>query len=398
MKYDVMIVGGGIVGLSLGLALAQRGFSIALFEQQTPTILEEKTYWDHRSSTINIQSQTFFESLGLWKTITDSCACVYERVVVWESLGFSELTFEAAAIHAPHLGTVVPNGRLLKALWAAALQCENLRIYAPLLLTAVQVDESRVSATLSNEAVIQASLIIGADGAQSILRDLLGIAIKQRDYHQSTVVCGVKTEEPHAQTAWQRFLPQGLIAFLPLPDPNHSAVLWTTVTAEAEKLMHMEDAVFCRSLTQAFDQRLGLVCSVQDRQSFVLQAHEAKTAIAPRAALVGDAWHRIHPLAGQGLNIGLGDVIELLRILVEAQAKNIDLGHGSLLLRYHWIRKGPVKRMMMAMNGLHTLFGATNGALVMARSLGMDWINRSHFLKKALMKEAMDPRGALVEQ
>jgi 2-octaprenylphenol hydroxylase len=174
-----------------------------------------------------------------------------------------------------------------------------------------------------------------------------------------------------------------------LKDPHHSAVLWTTTTAQSKNLMNMEDAIFCSSLTQAFDQRLGLVSSVQDRQSFVLHAQEAKTAIAPRAALVGDAWHRLHPLAGQGLNVGLADVIELLRILVEAKEKNINLGHGSLLLRYHWLRKGPVKRMMMAMNGLHALFGARHGSLVAARSLGMDWINRSHFLKKALTKEAM---------
>jgi len=387
MQADLIIHGAGIVGLSLALRCAQQGYDVVLMGTKPIEVLGSACL-DNRYSTINRQSQKLFEVLGVWDAM-HAAASPYTRMVVWDALGFGPLTFEAEAIHQPDLGHVIANTWMLQVLWHALLKNPNIQ-YFESKAVALRRDAQTASLTLADGSLMKAPLVIAADGARSWLREVAGIGVHQvQDYGQSTLVSIVSTAITHAQTAWQRFLPEGPVAFLPLVDPYQSVVLWTAKTEAIQHLLVQEEGLFAKALSQALDDRLGAVLSIQRRQCFVLKGQLAQSTVAERVALVGDAMHVIHPLAGQGLNLGLQDVEPLVQALLQARARGIDLGHPLVLRRYARARFKAVQTISYSTKALNNLFCSANPTVIALRTLGLEAVQRMPWLKKQLAFQAM---------
>ena len=388
MQADLIIHGAGVVGLSLALYCGQQGYQVVLMGTKPVETFAQQACSDNRYSTINRQSQKLFEMLGVWDAM-HAAASPYTRMVVWDALGFGPLTFEAEAMHQPDLGHVIANAWMLQILWQALAQNPNIQCCESKALT-LQRDAQMASLTLADSSLIKAPLVIAADGARSWLREAAGIAVHPvQNYGQSTLVTTVTTSMTHAQTAWQRFMPEGPVAFLPLVDPYQSVVLWTAKTASIQNLLVEEEASFAKAVSQALDNQLGGVLSVQRRQSFVLQGQLAQSATVERVALVGDAMHVIHPLAGQGLNLGLNDLEPLVQALLQARARGIDLGHPLVLRRYARARFKAVQTMSYTTNALNALFCSANPAVIGVRTLGLEAVQKMPWLKKQLASQAM---------
>ncbi len=387
MQADLIIHGAGLVGLSLALCCAQQGYRVVLVGTK-PVESFAQACSDNRYSTINRQSQKLFEVLGVWDAM-HAAANPYTRMVVWDALGFGPLRFEAEAIHQPDLGHVVANAWMLQVLWQVLEKNPNIHCCESKAV-ALQRDAQTASLSFADGSLIKAPLVIAADGARSWLREAAGIAVHQvQDYGQSTLVSTVTTAITHAQTAWQRFLPEGPVAFLPLADPYQSVVLWTAKTEAIQNFLAQEEVSFAKALSQALDNQLGAVLAVQRRQSFVLQGQLAQSTTAERVVLVGDAMHVIHPLAGQGLNLGLQDVEPLVQALVQARARGIDLGHPLVLRRYARARFTAVQAMSYTTNALNALFCSANPAVIGLRTLGLEAVQKMPWLKKQLAFQAM---------
>jgi ubiquinone biosynthesis UbiH/UbiF/VisC/COQ6 family hydroxylase len=387
MQADLIIQGAGIVGLSLALRCAQEGYDVVLMGTK-PVQTFAQACSDHRYTTINRRSQKLFESLGVWDAM-HAAASPYTRMVVWDALGFGPLTFDAHAIHQPDLGHVLANAWMLQVLWQALEKNLNIHCCASKAV-ALHCDAQMASLTLADGGLMKAPLVIAADGAGSWLREAAGIGLHAvQDEGQSTLLSTVTTAMTHAQTAWQRFIPEGPLAFLPLADPYQSVVFWTAKTASIQGFLAQEEASFAKALSQALDHQLGAVLSVQRHQSFVLRGQLAKSATAERVALVGDAMHVIHPLAGQGLNLGLQDVEPLVQALQQARARGIDLGHPLVLRRYARARRAAVQTMSYSTKVLNTLFCSANPAVIGIRTLGLEAVQAMPWFKKQLAFQAM---------
>ncbi len=388
-RFDMIIQGGGLVGLTAVNVLASKGFSVALIERQKPTLEWDKSRFDFRCSAISRGSERLFQSVNLWKKMVDDRVSPYQRMRVWDALGYGEIMFDAAEVAEPDLGHIIENHVMLKALWQAAEENSNITLYVNSPPIAVETRDENILLILENNTVIQGNLLIGADGGHSWLRESLKIETHRRDYQQAALVATVTTELPHAATAYQRFLPEGPLAFLPLAKPNTSSIVWTTTPEKAQILLALEDAAFCKTLTQHFDAQLGSVLTVMDRKSFKLEGLQAKRTIDDRVVLIGDAAHVIHPLAGQGVNLGLWDVKKLTEILEEARDKQIDIGHPLILRKYERATKGHVTMMKLAMEFFNILFKTDSTAAIGARSMGLNFMNNAKFLKKRIILEAM---------
>ncbi len=386
MHNDLIIHGTGIVGLSLALCCAKAGYKVSVIGAK-PCEVSENIRCDHRYSTINRRSKKLFETLDIWEKMVVE-ANPYIHMLVWDSQGLGPLSFDAEAIDEPDLGHVVANSWMLKILWEAVCQNQNIQCYHSKAML-FQLHDSHVSLTLEDDSVVCAALAIGADGAQSWLRKVAGIELKTHDYQQSTLVSKVRSQKAHAYTAWQRFLPEGPIAFLPLKDPYESIVLWTASTEQIQHHLEQQEASLGELLSHALDQKLGIVCCLQKPQVFALKRIEAKTYVSERVVLVGDAMHVIHPLAGQGLNLGLADIEPLVQILGQARARDLDLGNLQVLRPYERARKGAVRTMIYGMSTLNDLFCSRNEALVMFRTLGLIAVQKMPWLKKQLAFQAM---------
>ncbi len=410
--HDLMIYGTGMVGLSTALYCAKAGFKLAVVGDK-PCTISESTRCDHRYSTINRRSQKLFKTLDVWEKMRLE-ANPYTRMVVWDSQGLGPLSFEAEAMDEPDLGHVMANAWILETLWEAVSQHPNIQCYHSRAVL-FHRDSRDLSLGLEDGTQVKAPLAIGADGAQSWLRKVAGIELKTHDYQQSTLVTKVRSQKTHDYTAWQRFLPQGPIAFLPLKDPYESIVLWTTSPKQIQDQIRFSECtggalipgtgnhriqgcmppscirknVLDEMLTYAIDQQLGTVVSLHEPQVFPLKSIEAKTSIAERVALVGDAMHVIHPLAGQGLNLGLADIEPLVQTLEKASARHLDLGNLQVLRPYARARKGAVCTMRYGMTLLNDLFCSKHSALVIFRTLGLEAVQKMPWLKKQLAFQAM---------
>lgn len=399
--FDIIILGGGLVGLTAANFCAQQGFSVALVERQEPLLSWDNNDIDIRCSAISKASQNIFQEIDVWEAMANDRVSAYEQMHVWDASGFGKITFNAAEVGKPNLGHIIENRVMIKALWDKAKQNTNITFFAPANPVSLQVEPDFVFLTLEhqnkeNQVGISAKLIIGADGGRSWLREIVNIEHKHQDYHQSAIVATVSTELPHQQTAWQRFLPEGPLAFLPLnknkTDQFHlSSIVWTSSTEKSETLMALSEEKFCEALSHAFEHRLGAVLSTSERRAFSLNRMHAKRYIAERVALIGDAMHVIHPLAGQGVNLGLSDAKKLSEILLLARQKanNIDIGNHLVLRKYERARKGQVLSTLMAMDMFNKGFTRANTLSLGLRSIGLNFVDKTAFLKQKMMLQAM---------
>ncbi|MBO9882380.1 UbiH/UbiF family hydroxylase [Xanthomonas sp. D-109] len=328
---DVVVVGGGVVGAACALALAGEGLAVALVEGREPPRWSADTP-DLRVYAFAPDNAALLQGLGVWPQVVASRASAYRRMRVWDAGGGGELAFDADTLGRDQLGWIVEHSLLVEQLWAA-LPAAGVQVHCPARVEALEPSAERARLRLDDGSRLDARLAIAADGADSTLRALAGLDAPAHDYGQRGVVAFVQTEQPHQDTAWQRFLPGGPLAFLPFAD-GRSSIVWTLPEAEAARVLALDDAAFGAELTQAFGARLGAVRALSPRLAFPLRRQLVEAYQRGRLLVLGDAAHVVHPLAGQGVNLGLRDVAALATLVRQAQAQRVDWAAPQRLARW----------------------------------------------------------------
>lgn len=392
-ECDVAIVGAGMVGATLAQLLSRANFRVALLERCGLIRELEPVAEQVRVSAINPGSERILNAAGAWDTIEKHGLSRYLKMVVWDARSSGSIVFDSADLGVTHLGTIVENGLVVFALHEE-LRNSPVRILADSELTGAERDPAGITLTLRGNETVRASVLIGADGSESWVRKELGIERRSRNFNQLGIVARVRTELDHQQTAWQRFLATGPLAFLPLYDGDCS-IVWSCEQNYAHELMALDDADFAEKLASAFDYRLGEIATVGPRKAFALASSLAHRYIGDRTALLGDAAHVVHPLAGQGVNLGLVDAAAMAEVLAGARAENKDIGGKLTLRRYERWRKGDNMAMYHAFNGIEKLFGSDLELVSRARALGLAMTDAISPLKSAFAGRAMGLCGDL---
>ncbi|MGH8293653.1 MAG: UbiH/UbiF/VisC/COQ6 family ubiquinone biosynthesis hydroxylase [Gammaproteobacteria bacterium] len=387
-EFDLVIVGAGVVGATLAAALSDSGLRIAVLDAREPPRFDAQGEWDLRVFALSPASQRLLDAVGAWQSIPAERVCAYTAMRVWDATGHGHIHFDCAEVGAEALGYIVENRLLQHALWQRLAHAGNLTAIYPARPEAVQFDPQHVTLSLQGGRRLQARLLVAADGADSAVRKLAGIQTIGASYHQQAVVAHLSTEKPHRATARQRFLPSGPLALLPLADGRVSLV-WSLDDARAGEIRALDDAQFCAAVAEGGEHVLGRVIGTTKRAAFPLQRLRSCTGVRPRLALVGDAAHAVHPLAGQGMNLGLQDAAALSGVLHAAVARERDIGDLAVLRRYERARKGDNLAMIMALDGFKRLFGNDIRPVVLLRNAGLNAVDRFTPLKSAFMRRAM---------
>lgn len=398
-KADVIIVGAGIVGSTLALAIARHAPSvhIVLLEANAQPPSWQKEVFDARVVALSEASISLLQSLAVWPDITAQRACPYVGMEVWDGEGNGLVRFDCAEIHREQLGYIVENSAALTALRRAVSQLSNIQLFAPVTLDSWQQSEQGNRLHTADGREIEAPLLIGADGAHSQLREWAGLRTREWDYDHHAIITTVTTERAHDYVARQRFSHDGPLAFLPLSHNRqapafHSSIVWSLKPDIAEQMMALDDQTFCAQLGRTFEHRLGHVTSTDQRYCVPLRQRHATEYGHAGFALVGDAAHTIHPLAGQGVNLGLYDTNVLAAEIVRAYKRAVPLQHPSLVKRYQRQRKVHNLLAMSSMEGFKRLFGTHNPFTLLARNRGMNLVDQSPWLKRQLMQIAAGVR------
>lgn len=363
-QADVVVVGGGVVGAACALALARLDMDVVLVEGREPAPWSAANP-DLRVYAFAPDNARLLEQVGVWSSILSARAQPYRRMRVWDAGGGEELDFDADALGRAQLGWIVENGLLVDRLWAA-LPSAGVRVHCPARVEAMEQDDDGVRLRLDDGQRIEARLAVAADGADSTLRRLAGIGTSSHDYVQRGVVAYVDTRLPHQDTAWQRFLPTGPLAFLPVSQ-GRSSIVWTLPESEAARVLALEPEAFGRELTHAFGGRLGEVALASLRAAFPLRRQLANEYVTGRVLVAGDAAHVVHPLAGQGVNLGLRDVADLGRSIAEAKARRVDWAAPHRLARWARQRRSENAVAAHAFSGINRLFSNDEMHLTLLR-------------------------------
>ncbi|MDO4697864.1 MAG: FAD-dependent monooxygenase [Pasteurellaceae bacterium] len=388
---DIVIVGGGMVGLALSALLAEIDCQIKLIEKQQPTPPTDEI--SNRVSAINFASQQMLQNVGAWQRIPPDRLSPYSQMFVKEKDSFAHIHFDnqdplIKQLGLEQLGFIIENQQIQWALWQQVSQQENVEILHAL-PQRLGVSENGAFLTLDNGEMLSAKLVVGADGANSWVRNQSHIPLVSQDYQHTALVCNVKTAEPHQQTARQMFAPDSILAFLPLADPHLCSIVWSLPPEQAEFLQGCDAKTFNQALTIAFDNQLGL-CDLQNlRGIYPLVARYARDFAQPRIALVGDAAHTIHPLAGLGVNLGFADVITLADELQHLLKQGNDIGEYRHLRRFERKRKAEAIKVLAAMKGLKELFHGDNPLKKFVRGVGLAATDKNPLLKKFFIEQTM---------
>ncbi|WP_445435476.1 FAD-dependent 2-octaprenylphenol hydroxylase [Citrobacter amalonaticus] len=388
-SVDVAIVGGGMVGLAVACGLQGSGLRVAVLEQREPQPLAMDADPALRVSAINAASEKLLTRLGVWSDIVARCASCYHGMEVWDKDSFGRIEFDDQSMGYSHLGHIVENAVIHYALWQKAQQSSDITLMAPAELQQVAWGENEAFLTLKDGAMLTARLVIGADGANSWLRNKADIPLTFWDYRHHALVATIRTEEAHGAVARQAFHGEGILAFLPLSDPHLCSIVWSLAPEAAGRMQQLSDEQFNQALNIAFDNRLGLCQVESDRQVFPLTGRYARQFAAHRLALVGDAAHTIHPLAGQGVNLGFMDAAELVDELKRLHRQGKDIGQYLYLRRYERSRKHSAAMMLAGMQGFRELFAGTNPAKKLLRDIGLKLADTLPGVKPQLLRQAM---------
>ncbi|MCD6044881.1 MAG: ubiquinone biosynthesis protein UbiH [Gammaproteobacteria bacterium] len=389
-QYNIIIVGGGIVGLTLALLLAQSDKRIALIEKRAKIESFNRAQYDVRVSAVTPASVKLFEQLSVWKDMVALRVSPFTHMHVWDGDGRGKIEFDAASAGVNQLGYIVENNVMLQALWQRVASTAQIEVLSDIELEYLERHENNPNIELhGGDRILTAPLVIGADGAQSWLRQAAHIAMTERDYQHHALVCTVKTEKAHDKTARQRFMTEGPLAFLPLDAAHYSSIVWSSAPTHIDALMQLSDEGFALALTDAFQSQLGAVIEVGPRARFPLIMRHAQHYVQAGLALVGDAAHTVHPLAGQGLNLGLADAALLAELVLEEYAHKNEYVKYSTLRRYERARKTENATMLAAMDGFKHLFGNDIPVIKWLRHRGLNLTDRSSFIKSLILQKAM---------
>lgn len=399
--HDIAIAGAGLVGAAFALLLAEIGagaLSIALVEAKTPMARADtgaggtEAPFESRVVALNEASRRLLERIGAWDSITAGRVCPYSRMEVRDSEGTGYIAFDCAEVRAPDLGHIAENRLVLAALLDRIAQVPSIDLRCPARITGIARAGDRIALDLDGEQIV-APLLVAADGARSPVRELLGFRVRGWSYGHSAIVATIRTETPHGYTARQWFTGTGPLALLPLRttggDSHYSSIVWSQQTAAAEALMNLDDAAFCKSLTEASEHCLGTVAEVTGRECVPLYQRHAIDYTQSGVALIGDAAHSLHPLAGQGVNLGFADARVLTEELARAHARGVALGDQVALSRYQRRRKPENLAMMAAMEGFKRLFEHPSPIARLLRNAGMSRLDALAPLKNRLIRQAM---------
>jgi 2-octaprenylphenol hydroxylase len=391
MKFDVVIIGGGLVGASLAAALKHSGLSLAMVESQSLLMPENASVntedWDSRIFAISPGSRSFLEQSGAWSLLDPRRIVPVEAMRVFGDTG-AELEFSAYQMGVAELACILENRALHSALWQVLQHQENLTLLHPARCASLEISADEAMLALEDGRMLGAKLIVGADGRDSWVRSQAGISAAPLDYQQHGVVANFSCELPHRGIAYQWFQPDGILALLPLAG-NRVSMVWSVSPEQSARLLALPPDELCAQVAAASRHTLGELKLVTPPAAFPLRLLVLPQISAPRVALIGDAAHNMHPLAGQGVNTGFRDARQLAQILLERGAQN-DCGEAHLLRRYERKRKEDIYTMQAATYGLKNLFNNDIPLLRTARNLGLDAANRIAPLKKMLMQHALN--------
>lgn len=389
--FDVVIVGGGIVGLSFACELAATDFSVAVVERNVLKEITDEP--DCRVSAINRFALQHFKQANVWQSILSKRACVFDKMFVWDQTGVGQIQFDSVELGVPELGVIIENNVLQQLLLETVTAADNITYLCPEEIIEIAcpqtADEEAVSTViLASGAQLAAKLLVGADGANSKVREVASIERSQQSYGQMGLVCNVATSENHQNTAWQCFMPTGPLAFLPLFN-GYSSIVWSLDEGSAKEHMALDDETFKQALAEASEFKLGEITDVSQRFLFPLAHGHANDYVKPGLALIGDAAHSIHPLAGQGANLGIADAAALAEVISTAKKAGRQWSALHTLSKYQRQRKGANQVMEMSMTGFKELFGSKNAMVSEIRNAGLSLVDHLPALKYRIIKQAL---------
>lgn len=394
MKTDCIIVGAGIAGSTLALLLAQHGIDVVLIEARDKKHNKsDKT--DPRTLAMTHASREILSAINIWQQVPGEKIGRFDHMEVWDEHGQGKIHFDAADICYSTLGHIVEQSVLERTLYDMVMQEKHVNMICPARVLSFTCMDKCITVCLDLGEKIEAGLLVAADGAKSHIRELAGIDFTLHDYQQTAVACIVNTEQSHANTAWQRFLTRGPLAFLPMNDSHQCGIVWSTSPSHAAKLIALDNNGFNEKLAEAFEYKLGQIISSESRTEFPVFHAQAAQYCKPRLVLIGDAAHIIHPLAGQGANLGLLDAASLAEVIHEARQYDRDIGNRSVLRKYERWRRGENYLMLKMMQGFKVLFGKRDNFARRLRNAGLDMTDRLVPAKHFIMHRAMGLSGDL---
>ncbi len=394
VNVDIAIVGAGITGQTLALALAQHDFKVAIIDANdiAQDITDE---FSPRVSAISKASERIFKKVGVWQNIQRMQA--YTEMHVWEDQAFGRITFSAQENKVENLGHIIENSCIVQALYETGKAENNIQVFAGQKITAINRSDEQQFINLDSADMIAAKLIVGADGGNSFVRQTAAFPVTFWDYDHTAIVANIKTEHAHKNIARQAFTPTGPLAFLPLSSPNACSIVWSQDTREAERLLSLTDEEFCKSLQVALDNKLGKCELLSKRVNYPLKMQYAQQWADNGIVLVGDAAHTIHPLAGQGANLGLLDCAALAQELGKLKEAGKAFHTRKALRPYERWRKAEAAKVIATMEGFKRLFNGCDPALKLARNAGLTATNAIPPIKKFFIQQAMGSGGKMPE-
>lgn len=393
--YDVAVVGGGMVGLATAIGLAEKDLNVVVIDAgETQAVTGAPKL---RVSAINKASQRLLDNLGAWQYLDEGRMCPYDKMQVWDKDGLGKIAFDASEHGEHHLGAIIENQAISYALAQRASEFSNIQHIENQRLEKLAIGEREAWLTLDNGENLSAALVVAADGANSWVRQQSKIPLTFWDYGHHAIVATIRTELPHLDTARQVFLKDGPLAFLPLYEDNLCSIVWSVPPEQAKALQAGGRENFERALTAAFDGRLGLCQLESELQAFPLRMRFARHFARHRLVLAGDAAHTIHPLAGQGVNLGFLDAASIVQTLAEIKASGKDIGDYKALRSLERWRKAEAMEMIASMEGFKRLFAGDNPIKKAVRDFGLNIVDNVSPLKSVFLQQAMGNKFNLPE-
>ena len=404
--FEVLVIGGGMVGAAVATAFGLQGIRVAVFDRAAPLSLEPNAMPELRVSALSYASEQILKQLGAWSAIKNIRTCPYRKMAVWEKLHHpwgkevesrpNKTVFDASAINHSQLGFIVENRVTQLGLWQAMDACDCIELFCPVNISSMDFSSGQPRIELADGRCFTGELLVGADGAHSTVRQSAGLGLEQKDYEQQCLVATVEIEGGCQDITWQAFTPTGPEAFLPLPDINgrsYASIVWYHLPETIQSLLALSDKEFIKTLGGTFPPELPQVRALVERGSFPIARRHALQYWRQGVVLVGDAAHTINPLAGQGVNIGFQDVAWLAEIVLAAHKAGECLGGADVLSRYEHCRRRDNQAMMTIMDGFYHTFNNDSKPLKLLRNIGLVMAGKSSPAIKQVMKYAMGLSG-----